>query len=91
MKIFAVVGTDDPDQRAAIVATAERSYDSIYDVSGVLFVAVESDETTAEVARKLGIGDDKKLFHGIVIDATFNWGFHDKELWEWMRAKSNGK
>ena len=89
MQIFAVMGMKQ-DQRQAVVSLATKAFreSNTYQVDGGLFLATDGNHTTQEVAKKIGIGDDKNNFRGVVINAKFNWGFHDSGLWEWMEVKS---
>ena len=92
MQIFAVTGTLD-EQREKIVELARNGYSeaNIYIASNAVFVA-SGGETTKEVSVRLGIGDEKTNYSGVVIMVNYYWGYYDKELWEWIaaRSKSNG-
>ena len=92
MQIFAVVGTRN-DQRARLVELAKENYTdaNVYDINNALFIAA-SGETTTEVSKKVGIGGVPGSLTGVVVMVDYYWGFHAKELWEWMaaRSKANG-
>ena len=91
MQIFAVTGML-PEQQEAIVslAVAEFGRENIYEAEGVCFLSTELALSTQTVAKKLGIADDKNDYQGVVINAKFNWGYHDEKLWEWMALRSDG-
>ena len=88
MQIFAVVGILD-DQRAHVIQLAKEHYgkENVYVVPNGAFIASDG-ETTKEVSLKLGIGDESKAYSGIVVMVQYYWGYHNKELWEWITAKS---
>ena len=95
MQLFAIFGVRD-DQRGGIVELAETRYSvpNVYSIPNGLFIASDG-ETTQEVCSKLGIGGTEngmRGFNGVVVMVNYYWGYHDKELWEWMVARSsNGK
>ncbi len=88
MQIFAVVGILD-DQRAHLIQKAKQKYskENVYVVPNAAFIASDG-ETTQEVSRSIGIGDDEHDFTGVVVMVQYYWGYHNKELWEWITAKS---
>ena len=92
MQIFAVIGMRE-EQRDNIVKLARDRYTTanIYIAQNAVFVA-SGGETTQELSVRLGIGDDKNNYTGVVIMVDYYWGYHPKELWEWIaaRSKSNG-
>ncbi len=88
MQIFAVVGILD-DQRALVIQLAKGHYgkENVYVVPNGAFIASDG-ETTKEVSLNIGIGDDEHNYNGVVVMMQYYWGYHDKELWEWITAKS---
>ena len=88
MQIFAVVGIPDK-QRARVIQLAEEHYSkaNVYVVPNGAFIASDG-ETSREVCINLGIGDDEKNLTGVVAMMQYYWGYHDKELWEWITARS---
>ncbi len=93
MQIFAVIGILD-DQRAHLIQKAKQKYSeaNVYVVPNAAFIASDG-ETTKEVSRSIGIGDDEHDFTGVVVNVQYYWGFHNNNLWEWIvtRSKSNGR
>ena len=64
-------------------------------VGTTAYLVATKDETTREVATKLGIGDPvegEEITSGIVVPVVSFWGRHDKDLWEWIlvRQRSDG-
>lgn len=89
MQIFAVVGMLEEEQEEIVkLAHSLVGENNTFAVEGALFVSTEEAYLTQDLAKKLGIGDRDHKYTGVVINAKFNWGFHDKYLWEWMEAKS---
>ena len=92
MQVFAVVGTRS-EQRQRVIQLAQSKYTvpNVYVVHDGIFVASDG-QTTKEVSRTLGIGDDDNNDTGVVAMVDHFWGYHDRDLWEWIRArsKSNG-
>ena len=92
MNIFAVLGTRS-EQRPEVIQLAQSNYSepNVYIVQDGIFLASDG-QTTQEVARQLGIGDDNNNYTGVVVMVAHYWGYHDRDLWEWIvaRSKSNG-
>ena len=88
MQIFAVVGILD-DQRAHVIQLAKKRYgkENVYVAPNAAFIASDG-ETSKEVSRNIGIGDDDYDYTGVVVMLQYYWGFHNKQLWEWITAKS---
>ena len=89
MQIFAIVGTK-TEQHGEIVRLAKERYTeaNVYTIPDVVFLA-SARETTQEVAIQLGIGDDNNNYTGVVVMVNYYWGYHSKDLWEWIAARSS--
>ena len=90
MNIYAVAGILN-DQYDEIADRARKHYSdaNVYPLPNLVFVAT-SGETSHELCLKLGIGDDKNNFTGVAVMAQHYWGYHEKDLWEWIAIRSRG-
>ena len=92
MQVFAIAGTKE-DQRQKVIQKAQLTYgnDNTYIANDGIFIA-SNGQTTQEISRSVGIGDDLNNFSGVVMMLNHYWGYQDREFWEWIDARltSNG-
>ena len=88
MQIYAVFSTLDYEHDQIVQrAKAQYTAPNVFTIPSGILVA-SPGETSQEVASNLGIGNDKDNFTGVVVMVNYYWGFHNKDLWEWMAARS---
>lgn len=93
MQVFAVFGVEN---RTRVQEGLDEHYEKQYRIVGDgVYLLATKDETTREVATKLGLGDvleGRKVTSGIVVPVTSYWGRGDPDMWEWIavRRRSNG-
>lgn len=88
MQVFAVFAVKSPTR---VREGLDEHYGNQYRVveNGVYLLATK-DETTREVATKIGLGDeqeDREGTSGIVVPVTSYWGRGDPNMWEWIAVK----
>ena len=87
MAIFAIVGVANPD---LVKDRLEKHFaGSIYVAGERVFFVAAAGRTTREIGEMAGLSPETDATRGIVLSVTSYWGFHDRELWEWMQVKHN--
>jgi len=93
MQVFAVFAVKD---RTRVQKALDEHYENQYRaVEDGAYLLATKDETTREVATKIGLGDElegREVTSGIVVPVTSYWGRGDPNMWEWLavRRRSNG-
>ena len=93
MQVFAVFAVKDETR---VRKGLEDHYpDQFWKVGNSAYFLATKDETTREVATKLGLGDQiggQGVTSGIVIPVSSYHGRGDSDMWEWIavRRRSNG-
>ena len=93
MQIFAVFAVTD---ETLVQKWLDDHYpDQFWRVGNSAYFLATKDETTREVATKLGLGDQlggQRITSGIVIPVSSYHGRGDSDMWEWIAVKrrSNG-
>ena len=93
MQVFAVFAVRDP---ARVQQGLDEHYPNQYRVVGnSAYLLATKDETTREVATKLGLGDEmqgRTLTSGLIVPVISYWGRGDRDMWEWIavRQRSDG-
>ncbi|MEP9370608.1 hypothetical protein [Mesorhizobium sp. KR1-2] len=81
MSVYAVLFPPANDRmKPAVEAAFERRFEV---AAGQILVAVEG-LTTEQVAQK--VGPDGANGQYMVMPVTNYWGWHDKNLWEWLKV-----
>ena len=80
MRIFTVISFGDKNLLRKKIEELYPDYYVPYEKDDLTFI--RSDETTTQIANKLGL-DDKGKEIGVVIEIDAWYGFADTELWEW--------
>ena len=85
MAIFAIVGVGDPDY---VHDRLKEHFPEAFYVAGnhVFFVATDNF-TTRQVAERLGLSGETDEIRGVVLLVTSFYGYHDRDLWEWIQVK----
>jgi hypothetical protein len=85
MTIFAILaGDDDSRLNAAIERAFSNNY---YKIADRQWLVASPDLTTRDVVQKLGAQDT--LGKVLVVSVANYWGYHDRDLWEWLKVKSS--
>ena len=93
MQVFAVFGVKNTDR---VREGLTEHYPEQHRVIGsAVYLVATKDETTREVATKLGLGDKiegRPVTSGIVVPMGSYWGRGDPDMWEWIsvRKQSSG-
>ena len=93
MQVFAVFAVK---SQSRVREGLDEHYGNQYHIVGNgVYLLATKDETTREVATKIGLGDEiegRKVTSGIVVPVTSFWGRGDPNIWEWITVKrrSNG-
>ncbi len=84
MAIFAVVGVAEPDY---IHDRLTEHFPESFYVAGhrTFFVSTDSF-TTRQIAEKVGLSGETGDVRGIVLLVTSYYGYHDRDLWEWIQV-----
>lgn len=90
MQIFAIAGIEsDTDEQGLWERAAEAFGEAnVYRLNDCrcLFVATGTAHTTGVVAKKAGVGGRKGQSAAVVMRLGHNAGYHEVDLWEWMKA-----
>jgi hypothetical protein len=84
MTVFAIIA---PEADARLKDAIQRDFTKNFEFSPGQFVASGSGLTAAQVAQKLGANGEVDKF--VVFTVASHWGYHRKDLWEWMTANSS--
>ncbi len=86
MTTFAIIA---PQENAALKAAIQAQFtNDFFEFSPGQFVVVASDLTSQQVAERLGAKGEVGRF--IVFTSAGQFGWHRKDLWEWLAVKSAG-
>ena len=80
MRIFTVISFGDKNLLRKKIEELYPDYYVPHEKGDLTFI--HSNETTTQIANKLGL-DDKSKEIGVVIENDTWFGFADAELWEW--------
>lgn len=83
MTIFAVL--TEPDN-ALIVDRLSRLFPSAYRISPGQHLISKAGITSAQLAEEIGTKGEYGNF--VVFAVESYWGWHQKSLWEWVKANS---
>ena len=84
MTTFAIIA---PAESATLKAAIEEHFKGNYFEFGPgQFVMVAPDVTSRQVSETLGPLTDNDRF--VVFTVAGHWGFHRKDLWEWLSVRS---
>ena len=88
MQVFAVFAVKNPTR---VREGLDEHYGGQYlFVKNGVYLLATKDETTRDVATKIGLGDkqeDREVTSGIVVPVTSYWGRGDPTMWEWIAVK----
>lgn len=93
MQVFAVFAVK---EKTRVQEGLREHYPDQHRVVGnAAYLVATKDETTREVATKLGLGDEiegRTVTSGIVVRVASYWGRGNRDMWEWIsvRQRSNG-
>ena len=86
MQVFAIFALGNPDDTFKRVQ-AEYPVEDYLLVDGAALVASRG-VTTKQVAQRLHLSiEAPPSSAGIVVPITTYWGYHNPDIWEWIRAK----
>ena len=81
MQVFAVFGMTDS---AKIIRQAQEKYPNDHKpIDANSFLVAARGMTSQEVAESIGLDKER----GIVVAVTAYYGFHNRDIWEWMGIK----
>lgn len=84
MQVFALFDVSDPTQ---VKQCLEDRYESDYRaVEPNIFFVAARDMTTRELWEDI-CPDASNPIRGVILPVTSVYGFHDRELWEWIGVK----
>lgn len=88
MQVFAVFAVKNGTR---VREGLDEHYRNQYHIVGNdAYLLATKDETTREVATKIGIGDKlegREVTSGIIVPVTSYWGRGDRTMWEWLAVK----
>ncbi|AWC25434.1 hypothetical protein CO731_04931 [Aminobacter sp. MSH1] len=82
MTVFAIIA---PEENEALTRKVEEHFPSHLEFSPGQFVASSTTGLTAGQAAEL-LGAEGQLGRFVVFTVAGHWGYHRKDLWEWLRA-----
>ncbi|WP_119390960.1 hypothetical protein [Taklimakanibacter lacteus] len=84
MTIFAVIG---PPDNTALKSRVEAAFTRFLEFAPNQFVVSETGITATQAGEKIGTDNVAGLF--VVFPVSNYFGYHKKELWEWMKVNSS--
>ena len=88
MQVFAIFAVND---HVRVRAGLNEYYPNHHRIVGnSAYLLATKDETTREVADKVGVGDPiggQSVTSGIVVPVTSYWGRGDADMWEWVAVR----
>lgn len=85
MALFLIAAT--PASANAIAPAVEEHYaDRMFKITVGQWVVSASGKTAEQVAKELGIGEDKGKT-ALVVGIGSYWGHHNRDLWPWMKEQ----
>lgn len=85
MAIFAVMS---PGTNPALGVAVGRAFqDNHYAIAEGQYLVAAQSMTTKEVTEKLG-AESGALGQIVVLAVTSHYGWHTKDVWEWLQVKS---
>ena len=84
MTVYAIIA---PEESPLLAAAVERNFEKKIQFAPGQFVASGTGMTASQVAEKLGANGEIGQF--VVFTVAGYWGFHRKDLWEWLAVNSS--
>lgn len=82
MPTFAIIA---PTADSRLTAAVQRVFPGKnFEFAAGQFVAAKSGQTAAQIAEQIGTND--QVGHYVVFSVAAYWGYHRKDLWEWLLA-----
>ena len=85
MTIFAIIA---PGSNAVLQARVKAAFPKNFEFSPGQFVAAEAGITAAQASEKISVDGSAGLF--VVFSISSHFGWHKKELWEWLTVNASG-
>jgi hypothetical protein len=88
MTIFAVITPPDNQKLAALEAAVNEKFSGrVYKIATGQFAVSADNITTQQVGERLGVGTGDLGFV-LILPISNYYGWHSRNLWEWLAAES---